>query len=110
MLNFHFTACLCMWISHPLLFTGYDNAEQSRFSWDFMCQALQPNEKVKKNASQYIVTLYSNNQNLTSNFMFLPIYNSVLSPYSVVLTFMFLKLEETPLTNPIGCFSKHSFL
>lgn len=64
----------------------------------------------KKNASQYIVTLYSNNQNLTSNFKFLPIYNSVLSPYSVVLTFMFLKLEETPMTNPIGCFSKHSFL
>uniref|UniRef100_A0A8W8NHU0 SEA domain-containing protein n=1 Tax=Magallana gigas TaxID=29159 RepID=A0A8W8NHU0_MAGGI len=26
---------------------SYDNAEQSRFSWDFMCQALQPNEKFK---------------------------------------------------------------
>lgn len=110
MLNFHLTACLCMWISHPLLFTGYDNAEQSNFSWDFMCQTLQPNEKVKQNASHYIASLYSNNQNLTSNFMLLPIYNSVSSPYSVVLTFKFLKLEETPLTNPIGCFSKHSFL
>lgn len=45
MLNFHLTACLCMWISHPLLFTGYDDAEQSDFSWQ---QALQPNKKVKK--------------------------------------------------------------
>lgn len=46
--KFSFHGMPSMWISHPLLFTGYDNAEQSRFSWDFMCQALQPNEKVKK--------------------------------------------------------------
>lgn len=46
-----------------LLSIGYDNAD---FSWDFMYQALQPNEKVKKDVSLYVVDLYSYNQNLTS--------------------------------------------
>lgn len=52
-----------------LLFTGYDNAAQSDFSWDFMYQALQPNEKVKKDVPLYVVDLYSYSQNLRSIYM-----------------------------------------
>lgn len=75
----------------------------------FMATSFTTKRKGKKNASLYVISLYSYNQNLNSNYMLLSHIQLSSSPYSVVLTFMFRKLEETPLTNPIGFFSKHFF-